>query len=152
MGLEQSPVNPDSCRESDSHAKREGQVFEALYYELLAHFRGLPAKRSEYKVIEQIKGKHIKLVDASIMSLCLNLFPWAKFPAAKGGIKMHISLDEAKMIPELIHLTPAKVSDRRGADNFRYPKGTIVVDDRGYFDFGLFAIRIEDQNYFVTRI
>jgi hypothetical protein len=48
--------------------------------------------------------------------------------------------------------SPAKVSDRRGADNFRYPKDTIIVDDRGYFDFGLFATRIEDQNDFVTRI
>lgn len=149
VGLQQSPAKSTM---SDSHAKRDWRVFEALYYELLAHFRSLFAKRSEYKVIEQVKGKHIKLVDASIMSLCLNLFPWAKFRTAKGGLKMHVSLDEAKMIPELIHLTPAKVSDRRGADNFRYPKGTIVVDDRGYFDFSLFATRIEDQNYFVTRI
>src|SRR5699024_6829082 len=86
------------------------------------------------------------------MSVCLELAPWATFRTAKGGIKMHVSLDEATMIPEMINLTPAKVSDRRGADNFRYPKDTIVVDDRGYFDFGLFATRIEDQNHFVTRI
>src|SRR5699024_2847967 len=137
---------------SDSHGKRDWKVFESLYLGLLEHFSGLFTKRSEYKVIKQIKGKQIKLVDASIMSLCLSLFPWAKFPAAKGGIKLHVSLDEATMIPEMIHLTPAKVSDRRGADNFRYPKDTIVVDDRGYFDFGLFATRIEDQNHFVTRI
>lgn len=65
---------------------------------------------------------------------------------------MHVSLDEATMIPEMVNLTPAKVSDRRGADNFRYPKDTIVVDDRGYFDFGLFATRIDDENHFVTRI
>jgi len=71
---------------------------------------------------------------------------------AKGGIKMHISLNEAAMIPEMVNLTPAKVSDRRGADNFRYPSDTIVVDDRGYFDFGLFATRIEDENQFVTRM
>src|SRR5699024_10483256 len=86
------------------------------------------------------------------MSVCLELAPWATFRTAKGGIKMHVSLDEATMIPDMINLTPAKVSDRRGADNFRYRKDTIVVDDRGYFDFGLFATRIEDQNYFVTRI
>ncbi|MDZ7692070.1 MAG: IS4 family transposase [Balneolaceae bacterium] len=149
IGLEQSPAKSTM---SDSHAKRDWQVFESLYMKLLAHFSSLFTKRKEYKVIKQIKGKHIKLVDASIMSLCLSLFPWAKFRTAKGGIKMHISLDEAQMIPEMIHLTPAKVSDRRGADNFRYPAGTIVVDDRGYFDFGLFATRIEDQNHFVTRI
>lgn len=149
VGLEQSPAKSTM---SDSHGKRDWRVYQTLYYELLGHFLSLFTQRSEYKVIEQVKNKHIKLVDASIMSLCLSLFPWAKFRTAKGGIKMHISLDEAKMIPDLIHLTPAKVSDRRGADGFRYPKGTIVVDDRGYFDFGLFATRIDDQNHFVTRM
>ena len=149
IALEQSPAKSTM---SDSHAKRDWKVFQALYMGLLEHFSDLFRKRSEYKVIKQIKGKHIKLVDASIMSVCLNLFPWAKFRTAKGGIKMHVSLDEATMIPNMVNLTPAKVSDRRGADNFRYPKDTIVVDDRGYFDFGLFATRMEDQNHFVTRI
>lgn len=119
---------------------------------MLTHFCGLFTQREDYKVIEQIKNKQIKLVDASIMSLCLKLFPWAKFRTAKGGIKMHVSLDEATMIPEMVNLTPAKVSDRRGADNFRYPAGTIIVDDRGYFDFSLFASRIKDNNHFVTRM
>src|SRR5699024_5482077 len=77
---------------------------------------------------------------------------WAEFRTAKGGMKVHVSLDEAQMIPEMINITPAKVSDRRGADSFRYPKDTIVVDDRGYFDFRLFATHIEDENHFVTRI
>ncbi len=44
------------------------------------------------------------------------------------------------------------MSDRRGVDDFRYPKDTIVVDDRGYFDTKLFKIRIMDENHFVTRI
>lgn len=149
IGLEQSPAKSTM---SDSHLKRDWRVFQALYLGLLEHFSGLFSKRSEYKVIKQVKGKHVKLVDASIMSVCLDLFSWAKFRTAKGGIKMHVSLDEATMIPDMINLTPAKVSDRRGVDNFRYPAGTIVVDDRGYFDFGLFATRIEDQNHFVTRI
>ena len=45
-----------------------------------------------------------------------------------------------------------KKSDRRGVDNFHYPKDTIVVDDRGYFDCKLFRIRIEDKNWFITRL
>jgi len=147
--LEQSPAKSTM---SDSHKKRDWQVFQSLYMGLLEHYSGLYNKRKEYKVIEQVKGKHIKLVDATIMSVCLNLFPWAEFRTAKGGMKVHVSLDEAQMIPEMINITPAKVSDRRGADSFRYPKDTIVVDDRGYFDFRLFATHIEDENHFVTRI
>ena len=149
IDLEQSPAKSTM---SDSHAKRSSAVFKSLYMGLLKHFSSLFKNRSDYKVIQQIKGKQVKLVDASIMSVCLNLFSWAKFRTAKGGIKMHVSLDEATMIPEMVNLSPAKVSDRRGADNFRYPKDTIVVDDRGYFDFGLFATRIDDENHFVTRM
>ena len=86
------------------------------------------------------------------MSVSLNLFNWAKFRTAKGGIKAHVSLDEAMMLPEMVHITEAGVSDRRGVDNFSYEAGTIVVDDRGYFDFKLFMQRIADENTFVTRI
>ena len=102
--------------------------------------------------IKGIEGKNIKLVDATIMSVCLSLFEWASYRTAKGGIKAHVSLDEKTMLPEIINITEAKLSDRRGVDGFRYPKDTIVVDDRGYFDFSLFKQRIEDQNIFVTRM
>jgi IS4 transposase len=56
------------------------------------------------------------------------------------------------MVPDIINISEAKVSDRRGVDDFRYPKETIVVDDRGYFDCKPFKIRIEDENHFVTRL
>lgn len=82
----------------------------------------------------------------------MNLFDWAKYRTAKGGIKAHVSLDEKTMLPDIVNITEAKVSDRRGVDNFTYPKDTIVVDDRGYFDFKLFLKRIDDENIFVTRI
>jgi len=103
-------------------------------------------------VIQEIEGMHIKIIDASIMSVCLKLFSWAEYRTAKGGIKAHVSLDEASMIPDIINISEAKISDRRGVDNFRYEKDTIIVDDRGYFDTKLFKIRIDDQNHFVTRI
>ena len=59
------------------------------------------------------------------MSVSLNLFNWAKFRTAKGGIKAHVSLDEATMLPEMVHITEAGVSDRRGVDNFCYQAGTL---------------------------
>ena len=86
------------------------------------------------------------------MSVCLSLFDWAQYRTAKGGIKIHTSLDEETLLPDIINISEAKLSDRRGIDDFRYPKDTIVVDDRGYFDFKLFKSRIEDKNHLVTRI
>lgn len=149
IGLEQSPAKSTM---SDGNAKRDYHVFEDLYYGLCNHYKQQLGRRPEYKVIEEIKNKNIKIIDATIMSVCLKLFPWAKFRTAKGGIKAHVSLDEGSMIPDIVNISEAKVSDRRGVDDFRYQKDTIIIDDRGYFDVKLFKIRIEDENHFVTRI
>ena len=149
IGLKQSPARSTM---SDGNSKRDYKVFEGLYQGLIKHYQGVYAKRPEYKAIQEIKGRNIKIIDATVMSVCLRLFEWAKFRTAKGGIKAHVSLDEATMVPEMVNITEAGVSDRRGCDDFRYPKDTIVVDDRGYFDFKLFRARIDDENHFVTRI
>jgi len=149
IGLEQSPAKSTMC---DGNAKRDYRVYEDLYYSLCRHYKAQLGRRPEYKVIDEIQGKHVKIIDATIMSVCLSLFSWAEYRTAKGGIKAHVSLDEKSMIPDIINISEAKISDRRGVDNFRYEKDTIIVDDRGYYDTKLFKIRIDDQNYFVTRI
>jgi len=47
-----------------------------------------------------------------------------------GQLNRYLSLREIDMGID-------KVSDRRGVDDFRYAKDTIIVDDRGYFDVKL---------------
>jgi len=149
IGLNQSPAKSTM---SDGNKKRNYQVFEAIYHQLLRRYSTTLKHREGYQVIEEIKGKSIKIIDATIMSVCLSLFPWAEYRTAKGGIKAHVSLDEGYMLPDIINITEAKVSDRRGVDDFRYPKDTIIVDDRGYFDCKLFKQRVDDENFFVCRI
>ena len=149
INLEQSPARSSM---SDGNEKRNYQVFEQLFYQLLKYYKNHFKKRDGYKVIQEIEGKTVKVVDSSTIGLCLSLFPWAKFRTAKGGIKLHVSLDEANMVPDIVYITEAKVSDRRGVDSFGYEQDTIVVDDRGYFDFKLFRNRIDDGNWIVTRI
>lgn len=149
INLCQSPARSTM---SDGNAKRNYEVFSDIYQRLISHYSTVFRKRAEYKEIKEIEGKSVKLVDATVMSVCLSLFEWASYRTAKGGIKAHVSLDEKTMLPEIINISEARLSDRRGVDGFRYPKDTIVVDDRGYFDFKLFKQRIEDENTFVTRM
>ncbi|MBA3985811.1 MAG: transposase, partial [Flavobacteriales bacterium] len=103
-------------------------------------------------IIEEIKDRDIKLIDSTTISLCLSMFDWAKFWTAKGGIKIHTCWDDALMIPDMVNITEAKVHDSKGLAQSVFRKGTVIVEDRPYFDFSLMLQRIVAENVFVTRI
>ena len=149
LDLKQSPARSTM---SDGNKKRDWRVFESLYNRLLSHYKSVLKQHNNTHTIEEVKGKVIKLIDSSTISLCLAMFDWAKFRTAKGGIKLHTSWDVNLMIPEVVNITEAKVHDRYGLEQLIYPKGTIIVEDRGYFDFTLMLNRIKAENVFVTRI
>lgn len=149
LGLKQSPARSTM---SDGNKKRDWQVFERLYYRLLKHYeRTLGAKHQSY-IIEEVKNQRIKLIDSTTISLCLSTFSWAKFRTAKGGLKIHTSWDDSLMIPDMVNITEAKLHDRYGLSEMVFPKNTIIVEDRAYFDFLLMLARIKAGNHFVTRI
>jgi hypothetical protein len=149
LGLKQSPAKSTM---SDGNKKRNWQVFEHLYNGLLKHYGNSLRHNSKQKIVEEVKEKTIIIRDSSTISLCLSMFDWAKFRTAKGGIKIHTQWDEAMMLPELVNITEAKVHDSKGFDQVVFPKGTIIVEDKGYWDFAIIKARIKADNVFVTRI
>jgi len=149
LNLKQSPARSTM---SDGNKNRDWHVFETLYYRLLSHYKSVLKKHHNTHIIEEIKGKSIKLIDSSVISLCLSMFDWAEFRTAKGGIKLHTAWDDTIMIPEVVNISKAKVHDRYGLEQLVFPKDTIIVEDRAYFDFALMLNRIKAENVFVTRI
>ena len=149
LGLQQSPARSTM---SDGNKKRNWQVFELLYYRLLSHYKSVLKKHHQSFILEDIKGRSIKLIDSSTIPLCLSMFDWAKFRTAKGGVKIHTCLDVELMLPDVVNITEAKVHDRHGLEQLIFPKNTIIVEDRGYFDFSLMMNRVSADNVFVTRI
>lgn len=149
MGLEQ---NPAKSTMSDGNKKREWRVFEDIFFEIIDYYSNLFRNSPTYTAIEELKGKTVKLIDSTTISVCLGMFDWAKFRTAKGGIKIHTCIDEAKMIPTMINITEAKTHDRKGVNDFVFPENTVIVEDRGYYDFLLFKNRHMSKNFFVTRI
>lgn len=149
LGLKQSPARSTM---SDGNKKRDWRVFESLYYRLLSHYKTVLKKHHNTHIIKEIKDKSIKLIDSSVISLCLAMFDWAEFRTAKGGVKVHTVWDDLQMIPEIVNISEAKVHDRYGFKQLVFPEGTIIVEDRAYFDFSLMLNRINAQNVFVTRI
>jgi hypothetical protein len=149
LGLKQSPARSTM---SDGNAKRDWHVFETLYYKLLSHYKGLLLRHGKNRDIEEIKGKVVKIIDSTTISVCLSLFDWAKFRTAKGGIKIHTCLDEALMLPDLVNISEAALHDKRGHPQTVFAPGTIIVEDKAYFEFSLMMQRINADNTFVTRI
>ncbi len=149
IGLSQSPARSTM---SDGNKKRDYLVFESLYNRLLGHYKQVLIKHGQANVIEEIKDKSIKLIDSSTISLCLSMFDWAKFRTAKGGIKIHTCWDDTMMIPDIVNISEAKLHDSKGLSQMVFPKNTVIVEDRAYFDFALMLQRAAAENTFVTRI
>lgn len=149
LGLNQGPARSTM---NDGNKKRDCQVFESLYYRLLIHYKSVLKKHHRSFIVEEIKVQSIKLIDSSTIPLCLSMFDWARFRTAKGCVKVHTCLDVDLMLPDVINISEAKTHDRHGLEQFIFPKNTIIVEDRGYFDFNLMLNSIAAENTFVTRI
>ena len=149
LGLKQSPAKSTM---SDGNKIRTYKVFESLYMNLLSYYGNLLKRHSHHKVLEEVKTKSVLLRDSSTIIVCLSLFDWAKYRTAKGGLKIHTQWDEAMMMPNLINISEAAVHDRKGFEDVVLPKDTIIVEDKGYWDFTIIKARILAENYFVTRI
>jgi hypothetical protein len=99
----------------------------------------------------RFKNKLLSL-DSTTISLCLDLFPWAKFRRAKGGVKAHVLLDHDDYLPSYVLITEAKKSDVRMAQSLDLNAGSIVAIDRGYNDYALFGKWTDRDVFFVTRL
>lgn len=78
-------------------------------------------------------------LDATVITLCLELFPWASFRRTKGGVKVHVLLDHEDYMPSWVLITEAKTADVKVARSVHLNPGSIVTMDRAYNDFELFA-------------
>jgi len=130
---------------SKANESRNSKVFEDFAYYLIDVARN-KLKNENF----EIKGK-VYAFDSSTIDLCLNVFWWAKFRKAKGGIKLHTLYDITTQIPAFIHITAATVNDVNAMDYIPYESGAYYIFDRGYVDYTrLYKITLLSA-YFVVR-
>jgi len=114
---------------ADANKKRSAEFFQALFdYQYAKCAAFAPRKKFRFK-------NKLYSFDATIINLCLSLFPWTKFRTTKSGIKLHTLLDHDGYIPAFISITMAKVASITVAKLLRLPAFSIVVLDRAYLDF-----------------
>lgn len=87
-----------------------------------------------------------------MIDLCLSLCDWARFRRTKGAVRLHLVLDHDGYLPCFGIVTGGKVHDVKVAHALHFGPGTVVVDDRGYNDYRLFAKWTDAGLFFVTRM
>jgi len=130
---------------SDANNRRPASFLEALFTLMYQRCQPLAPKHKF-----RFKNKLFSL-DATVVSLCLSLFPWARFRRTKGGIKLHTLLDHDGYLPAFVAISEAREHEVQKARSLRLPKGSIVVEDLGYADYDRYAQLTAQKIFFVTR-
>lgn len=133
-----------------ANRKRPAELFQQLFWQTLERFRSQSMLGPSQKPF-RFKNKLLTL-DSTTISLCLSLFPWAQFKKVKGGVKAHVLLDHDDYMPRFVHFTGAFHSDVQAAHLVPVQRGSIVVMDRAYIDYDLWAKWITQGMSFVTRL
>ena len=146
LGLKKAPPK-STLAYANTH--RTAELFRDLFFSTLASFRG----RNMLKARKPFRFKN-KLVsfDSTTISLALSAFPWADYRTKKGGVKLHVLLDNADLMPEFVHMTEARMHDCKALSMLSLKAGTIIVMDRAYNDYGQFGAWCTQGVFFVTRM
>jgi len=144
LGIEAAP-HRSSLAYANQH--RPWELYQKLFFQLLERCHQDAAFKKKFR----FKNKLVSL-DSTVIDLCVSVFDWAKFRRTKGAIKLHLLLDHDGYLPCFGVITDGKVHDVKVAWGLSFEPGTVVVDDRGYNDYRLFAKWTEEQVYFVTRM
>ena len=126
--------------------KQPASLYEAIFHKLLQRCHQF-APKHKFK----FNGK-IYLLDATVVDLCLSVFPWAKFRKAKGAIKLHFGIDADGYLPEFMDLTDGKFHESKWAKTLKLPHGSMAVFDMGFTDYGWYQTLMKNNIFFVTRL
>src|SRR5262245_60501439 len=126
---------------------RPWELFQNLFYRTFARCRQELGGQTNFRFKNPLLS-----IDSTVVSLCMDMFPWAKWTRQKGAVKLHLTLDHAGYLPEAMVITTGTYSELTVARRRSYVKGTILIMDRGFLDFGWFHELDHNGVFFVTRI
>lgn len=132
---------------SDANEARDWRIYADFAQVLIRQARKLYAVGSFGVELSET----VYALDSTTIDLCLSVFPWAPFRAAKAAVKMHTLLDLRGAIPSFIHISDGKLHDVNVLDLLIPEAGAIYVMDRGYLDFARLHVLHQAGAFFVTR-
>lgn len=144
IGIKQCPKSTLA----DANERRDYRIYEEYAKTLMSRARRVYANTQIAVDVDNA----VYALDASTIDLTLSLFPWAKFRATKGAIKLHAMIDLRGNIPAFLYITDGKVHDVKAAPQIRIEPQGIYLVDRAYVDFSWLWSIEETKAFFVTRL
>jgi hypothetical protein len=146
------PSSPKRSTISDGNSKRPSGVFKDVYMGLFEKYRHiLPDSRLKMEVI-----KKLFIVDSTVISLFKDILKVAGRPRkdgrSKGGIKAHVMIHAAELMPCLVRFTEGSRHDHTFLKHLNVPEGSYIVMDKGYTDYLQYAQWTNRDIYFITRM
>ena len=99
----------------------------------------------------RFKNKLFSL-DASLIDVSMKVFPWVSFGRRKSAFKLHLGLDHDGLIPAFACVTAGRVSEMKQARRMDFPKGSVLVFDKGYNCYRWHNSLTEKGIFFVSRL
>jgi hypothetical protein len=132
---------------ANANAVRPWQIYADFAQSLIAIARPL--------YVDEPFGVDLKesvyALDTTNIDLCLSVFPWAPFRAAKAAIRLHTLLDLRGNIPTFIHISDGKMHEVNILDHLLPEPGAFYVIDRAFIDFERLYRFHQAGSFFVTR-
>ena len=126
---------------------RPWELFRDVFYMAAEQCRAELGHKTKFRFKNRLLS-----IDSSVVTLCLEMFPWATYSRQKGAVKLHFTLDHAGYLPEAMVITTGAHSELTVLRRRSYARGTILVMDRGFVDFDWFGQLNQNGVLFVTRI
>lgn len=132
---------------AEANEKRDWRIYSEFAQILIHEARQLYANDDFGLELQET----VYALDATIIDLCLSVFPWAWFRRTKSAIKLHTLLDLRGNIPSFMWITHAKVHEVNILDQLVPEAGSIYVMDRGYLNFKRLYRLHQCSAFFIVR-
>jgi hypothetical protein len=132
---------------ADANENRDWRIYSDFAQVLIHHARQLYIDDDFGLQLQET----VYALDATIIDLCLSVFPWARFRKNKGAIKLHTLLDLRGSIPSFIAITHGKVHEVNILDELIPEAGAIYIMDRAYLDFERLYALHQNSAIFIVR-
>lgn len=144
MGI-RGPVKRSTL--ADANERRDWRLYASFATSLIAMARRLYAGDTFGADLDSAAYA----LDATVIDLCLSLYPWAHYKQTKGAIKLHTMLDLRNNIPVVVHIDDGHSYEAQLLDVLLPEAGAIYVMDRAFVDFARLYRLTSAGAFFVVR-